>query len=316
MLLRLAAAILCLSALVPSQGGEGRPSPSLEDRRKVERLRNAMEEKERSERGEGEEKSEEEMLAALTPEERLARTVITGASSHCRFYASLRPAKLLPGQTGILLVTAALQGQAVIPAPARFEIVGKPKNGLVEVGNLSVRPAEPGRLAPGYLGKPVHDNFALLEIPISLSPQAQVGTKHPLAIDLKFDLYDGNSAQPVGRFVDRVSAEIEVGQPLDPAVRGGSRQPDSPDLTERPAAAAAAPSPASPSPGTPTESPPLRGTVTPAAEADAGSVSDQAAGGRSQPDLLPVDDAGLPFPILVGAGALLVGLLVLLLRKR
>lgn len=314
MLLRLAAAILCLTAVVKSQGGEERPAPSLEDRRKVERLRSAMEEKQRSERGEGEEKSEEEMLAALTPEERLARTVITGASSHCRFYASLRPAKLLPGQTGVLLVTAALQGQAVIPAPARFEIVGRPKNGVVEVGNLSVRPAEPGRLAPGYLGKPVHDNFALLEIPITLSPQAQVGSKHPVAIDLKFDLYDGNSAQPVGRFVDRVSTEVEVGQPLDPAVRAGTRQQASVDPVQQPAATTTSPGGATP--GTATDPVPLVGKVTPVPEPDAGSVPGPAAGGRSEPELLPVDDAGLPLPILVGAGALVVGLLVLLLRKR
>ncbi len=157
-------------------------------------------------------------LENLTPEQRLERGTRSGASNYCRFIASIRPARLLPGQTGTMYVVASLQGQAVLTAPAPLQVTSPAQQGIVTLGAPTFHPAEPGRLAKGYLGVPVYDNTAILEIPVTVAANAPIGQKQAVNVDLKFDLYDGVTTQVVGRFVDRAVAEVEVGRSADPSV--------------------------------------------------------------------------------------------------
>ena len=256
---------------------------------------------------------------SLTPEERLARRVTNGASAYCRFVAACKPAKLLPGQTGTLLVTALLQGSAVIPSPAPVELLPRKGVAPITVGQLRVRPAEPGRLAQAYQGRPVYDNYAVFEVPVTMTSEAKVGEKHTVSLDLKFDLYDGNSAQPVGRFVDRVATEIEVGVVPDPIVKGA---PAGPSHDEEPAAAATSSGDAEvvePVAAEPDGK--LIGaaeSVPAPAPADAGSgdeVGEPAPAGAAGPPTSGADD-GLPMPLLLGGGAILVVILLLLVRRK
>src|SRR5262249_28852688 len=71
-----------------------------------------------------EEKLTEIELAKLTPEERLARNVIHGAHGYCHFDVAVRPARLMPGQTGTVSVTMILEGDAVMPCPAKLSLLG------------------------------------------------------------------------------------------------------------------------------------------------------------------------------------------------
>jgi hypothetical protein len=243
----------------------------------------------------------------LTPEERLRRNITTGASNFCRFHTSLRPAKLMPGETGTMLVAAILQGQAVLPAPAPLELVQTVQSSPVAVGGLAVRPAELGRLAAGYVGRPVYENYAIFEVPVTLAAEAQVGKKYPVAVDLKFDLYDGASAQPIGRFLDRATLEIEVGRVPDPVVPTGAA-----------AATASGPAPTTIEASKPeavAPPAPVSGAIVvapePVAPAAAPNVASDAAASLSvEPE------AGMPVVLIAGAGALLLGIVVLLARKR
>jgi hypothetical protein len=264
---------------------------------------------------EGEEKSErEEDLKNLTPEERLARNITSGAGAYCRFTTSVREGKLMPGQSGTLLVTATLQGAAVMPSPPPIELVAPSQQGVATVGALAVRPADIARLAPGYAGRPVYDNYVVFELPVTLSPEAQIGKKVPVVIDLKFDLYDGASAQPIGRFVDRATAEIEVGAEPKP-------------LVSMPAAAAATP-PAEAVGGAPVEpAKPQKEAASANPAALGGSAMSSvvpgavppespAAGATDSPPPPVGDSDGLPlWPILAGGGLVLV-LILMLARKR
>ena len=85
LLLRTCAAAAILAVLIPAQveevGGES-------DVRGAEIERRMKEGK--GQRGEGEKENEEN----LTPEQRLARNVTSGAGAYCRFQASLVPAKM------------------------------------------------------------------------------------------------------------------------------------------------------------------------------------------------------------------------------
>lgn len=303
-----------LAAVLPAQEerGERPQAPSRIDKARQELLRQYGLDGTKVESEEELQRLVEE-FEKLTPEERLARNISNGASAHCRFYTSFRPAKLMPGQSGTMLVTMTFHGAAVLPAPPAIEMVSGPRQGPVTVGTLAVRPAEPGRLASGYLGRPVYDNFAVFEIPVTLTGEAPIGSKQPVSVELKFDLYDGVSAQPIGRFVDRATGEIEVGQQPDPKVvvppRSGEvaaasvRAEPVASLPSAPAAPATAPGPAA-----------LAGR---AGEVRESQPSPPVAGETSGSLPLPSASAdGLPLLPILGGALLVVGVAILLIKKR
>ncbi len=314
MLLRLALGIVCLVSCLPCQrGGEGEEEGRIEE---ATRQRNKQQGRgEKGEKVEGGDAERPDEMANLTPEQRLARNITNGASAHCRFLATVKPAKLMPGQSGTVIVTALLQGHAVIPSPAPLELLAAQQQGPVAVGGLTVRPADAGRLEPGYLGRPVYENFAVLEVPVTMGPEAEIGKKHVVALDMKFDLYDGNSAQPIGRFVDRVSTEIEVGKALDPAVvrSGRATEPRTAD-----APATNEPSTTPPANRDATTAQPVRGSQPLVVPERPSEVLPERTSVPSGPADLPDLDTedGIPLPILVGAGVVAIGLVLLLARKK
>jgi hypothetical protein len=264
---------------------------------------------------EGEEKSErEEDLKNLTPEERLARNITSGAGAYCRFTTSVREGKLMPGQSGTLLVTATLQGAAVMPSPPPIELVAPSQQGVATIGALAVRPADIARLAPGYAGRPVYDNYVVFELPVTLSPEAQIGKKVPVVIDLKFDLYDGASAQPIGRFVDRATAEIEVGAEPKPIVSMPTAAAATPPVE---ALGAAPVEPAKPQPEAAPANPAAVGGSAMTSVVPNAAPPKAPDAGASESSLPPVADSdGLPlWPILAGGGLVLV-LVLMLARKK
>jgi hypothetical protein len=265
-------------------------------------------------RGEAGEKEAEENL---TPEQRLARNVTSGAGAYCSFQLSLVPAKLMPGQSGTLRVLAALRGNTVLPSPAPLEMVGPTAQGSLTLGALTPQPASPGRLAAAYLGRPVYDNYAVFEVPVTMAGDAALGSKHVAAVDMRFDLFDGNTAQPIGRFVDRVSMEIEVGRVPDPDVRGLPRSGGAPPA-EAPAATAPAVAPASSTGPDAGMERPLTGRVlvadpTPVDPGKAAAAVEPPSD-SSQP---AVDEAGgVPMGLLAGGAVAAVVLGLLLLRRK
>lgn len=315
MLLRLArtaVAIACLAALVSSQEtGEGRNVEEQAEAIRRMKAAAAGETADGADKGKRERELEDEKN--LTPEERLARHMTHGASQHCRFHISVHPAKLLPGQSGTVKVVAALQGKAVLPSPAPFEVVGPAQQGMLTLGAFALQPAAPGRLASAYLGRPVYDNYAVVELPVTMSPSAALGSKHVVAVEMKLDLYDGSTGQPIGRFLDRVATDIEVGLAPDPAVKGGGK----------PSVAAAEVTPPRPA-ATPTPTPAPKAdleanVVTPAAPTpSAGQPVKPAADAAPGGDSLPVEDGAgsLPMPFLIAGGVVVLAVVLLLSRRK
>lgn len=310
--------LLLLVALLPAQ--EDRLSEREAEMER--RIRERAEQGGRLERGKvdptGKEESEED-LKSLTPEERLARNVRHNASSFCRFVAAVKPSKLMPGQSGTVMVSALLSGQAVLPAPAPVEMIGSPQQGVATLGNLTVRPAEPGSLATAYNGRPVYDNYAIFEIPVTISGDAVVGTKQTVGIDLRFDIYDGASAQPIGRFIDRVTAEVEIGRSAEVAhVQRASdvrEDPASVPDTAAPAASDAVP----PSPAPAEDAQRVIAGSEPPADVQPPAVPDEpAAGTEVDTDWSKLREGGGTSSWLVwaGGGVLLLVLVLMLARRR
>ena len=191
----------------------------------------------------------------------------------------------------------------------------KANNSAVSVGAMRPHPARPGTMAKAYVGRPVYENTAEFEIPVTMGNDATLGSKQTVMLDLQFDIFDGGSAQAVGRFVERVSADIEVAPFADPAIAGRANKPAPPVEVQRPLA---------PSPdagGKPVDDgEALSGTAAPAGNAVAVEHIDNV-GDAVDPDdnsLPPTTDAegGMPTMLIVGAGAILLVIVLLLLRKK
>lgn len=157
---------------------------------------------------------EAEEMGKLTPEERLARSVVNGAGAFCTFETSLEPRRLLPGQTGILTVMMILRGDAVLPAPPPVVMRGPAQQQALTLGSLNFREPKLGALPQNqaYRGKPVYEEIAIFDLPVTAAADAKLGSKHRISVELQFDLYSGATGQTVGRFLDRAGREIEIGQ--------------------------------------------------------------------------------------------------------
>jgi hypothetical protein len=253
-------------------------------------------------------RGEDEML---TPEQRLERNIITGASALCRFQASVTPPRLLPGQTGILRIVASLQGDAVIPSPAPLEVLSGPNQGPITLGASTIRPAAPGQLAKAYLGRPVYDNYAVLEMPVTMGMEAELGKKHQVKVDLKFDLFSGTSGTVFGRYLDHATAEIEVGSsPVPVAGAAPAALPSTPAANEVPVTSPPAAGPAGDAAGA---TGPVQGHVIAPAEPAPSPVAV-----APTPNVLPTASAEgeLPPFLLIGGGALLLVVVLLFVRRK
>ena len=139
---------------------------------------------------------------------------------HCRFELSIKPEKLLPGQSGKGTVLMIFQGDAVLEEAARFQLESLQTQSLLSVGPMSRLPASLSTVAEAYRGRAVYDNWAIMEFPISMSPDAPLGSKQLHTLKASFELHDGNSGQSLGDFEQRIAFACEVGVKPDPFVQG------------------------------------------------------------------------------------------------
>lgn len=232
-----------------------------------------------------------------------------GASSFCQFYVHSKPARLMPGQQGTLIITAVLKGKAVLPAPAPIAVKSPPQQGFFTLGSAVFQPARPGRLAQAYLGRPVYDNWVIMEMPVTVGGEAPMGSKQTIAVELEFELFDGGSAQSIGKFGDRAVGSIEIGEAPDPEVRGGFvpvAVVSQPGLSS-PGEVAVEPVPVADSTPAIGGSDAVAVPAEPVQQPDGNERIDESAP-------LVADEDQLPWALIGGGGALLV--LVLLLAKK
>jgi len=141
---------------------------------------------------------------------------IQTARGHCRFDGAIQPRRLMPGQTGKLILTMMLEGDSVMTAPSSLSL--KSAQGGMTLGAWSMLPAQSGRIAPAYMGQPVYDNWAVIEATVTMPSEARLGEKRSAVLDLEFDLNSGSTGQSLGHFRDSVSVPCEVGVSLNPNV--------------------------------------------------------------------------------------------------
>lgn len=247
-----------------------------------------------------------------------------GARGFCRFDGSLTPKRLLPGQTGTVLVTMILEGDAVLPAAPNLQV--KPANQPLQVGSWSIRPPSTATVAAAFKGQPAYDNWAVIEVPVTMPKTAVLGTTIHLALDVEFDLVNGTSAAPLGHFNERVSVVCPVGVVNDPVVavtaRGADRTGSDASTPSVPAAA----SPAADKQGTAQSGRPATpqpvavlpsGTSDPAGAVERPGQPAGAENGPADAPALPGSGSSSNSLLIVGgAGLLLVAVIAVMIKRR
>ena len=249
----------------------------------------------------------------MTPEELLEASKRRGSRGQCRFVAAMRPPKLLPGQSGTLLVTAILQGRSVLPAPSQVRMTQRTPPDFLTLGDMTARPAPVGTIHEGYRGRPVYENTAVFEVPVTVSSKAKLGDKVSVAVDLEFDIHDGDSTRAVGRFIERVKAEFEVAPYVDPPVAPVA-EPVEVSASDESAESAPAPSMA---PSTERERPDVLTGADTAAAAPSSDIPEE---DLPAPTAMPRPSGGFALssilPMLIGGVVVLLAVVLLIARKR
>jgi len=300
------AALACFTAVLPGQNSE--VQEELEARRR----------KLAQKRKEGDGKIEPGDLREFSPEETLEARKRRGARGQCRFVAAMRPPKLLPGQSGTMLITAVLQGRSVLLAPSQVSMNPQPNGDMAQFGGLMARPAPLGSIHEAYRGQPVYENTAVFEVPVTITSKAKLGDKVAAAVDLEFDIYDGRTGQPVGRFIERVQTLVDIAPHLDPEVQGRTEREADPSEAAQPV------QPLGEGAGDNVGNGADNGTSN-AMSGTANAVDepeqpvDPVPPSNAGEDDLPstsTDEGGFPTLLVVGGGAFLLVIVLLLMRKK
>lgn len=300
----IATAALCQDK--PAAGAAQKPDAALQRKLEAQGLAQKSEEADGGGKGEGvlDEKGNLVKLDSGPPPPRTA-------AGFCRLEGSVTPKSLLPGETGKLRIVMMMENGAVLPAPPRLVVEQTPGQGM-EVGAMTMEPARIGRLEKAYLGKPVYDNWAVLEMPVTMSRTAALGQQMASAVDLDFDLFQGATGNQIGTFRDRVVFRCQVGLALNPAIQSVGHAPAVGD----PHPAETSPSPVAPAAAANSATPPVApDRITAHASVPAPGPTAPSNPG-SEPPPMTAQEASNSTVLVVGAVALFAVIGLLLLKRR
>ncbi len=242
---------------------------------------------------------------------------IMTARGHCRFDGSVQPRRLLPGQSGRLLVTMMLEGDSVLASPEGLTVSSAA--GSLALSAWKLLPATVGRIAAAYRGRPVYDNWAVIEGTVTMPTEARLGEKRNIVLQVELDLHSGSSAAFLGHFVESVTIPCEVGVTANPMVSGvipagtGTEPAARPIQTDADATSPTVPAPQATAANTTTQAAevtdPVAAQTQPAGEAELGLSAELAPS---------VEESTKDNMLIVGGGAavLILVVAVFLLRRR
>lgn len=154
----------------------------------------------------------------LSPEELRKKYKDRLGKAYVDYSATCKPARIAPGKSGTLAVMMLLKQDAVMPPSGPTKIDFHPFQGKLALGTPQMQPARQARLADAFRGKVAFDDYAILDIPVTVAADAKDGA-HPVQLRLSYELYQGKSGGWIERFLDNVEVEVLVGSiPATPVV--------------------------------------------------------------------------------------------------
>ncbi len=146
---------------------------------------------------------------------RLRKTgaITINSNNVCRATVHSNPRRLSPGQSGTLKVLVTLRGDAVALSKSFAELVLDDVRGFV-CGKPGVALAPVSMRAGRFLGKPVHDDYILFDVPVTVADDLETPQNIYVGGLITLDLHDGKTGAEMGRFYTDVAGLVKVGTPL------------------------------------------------------------------------------------------------------
>jgi hypothetical protein len=137
-------------------------------------------------------------------------TVRTDLVRFCDFIGSARPSPIPPGATGTFNVIAILKGDGVISDATSVTLDYQRKQGPLILGEPIWPAAKPGKLAAGFLGRPVFEDTMVVSIPVTVAPGTAFGN-HAVLANVTANLTQGSNGVVIGEIKAMVNAAVNVG---------------------------------------------------------------------------------------------------------
>jgi len=238
-----------------------------------------------------------------------------GSTGYCAIHASVEPRRLTPGQTGTMVLTMLFEKDWVMTAPANLSFDYKPFQNPFHLGAPKIRPARLGSTGSIFDGKLVYDRYAVIDVPIRVEPDAP-HLPGFARVKVQFDITDGNTGKLFQRFEQQAGCRIEIGEPIPegylPELQNSKDDPTRPPPGAPGSELLAAPVGGTATTGSAGGSEVARSpAVTGARTMDAERRSPEAGPARRGPGEPLTVDEGLPWPMLLAGGGLLLVVLVL-----
>lgn len=131
-------------------------------------------------------------------------------------YSTTIPRRLQPGGEGKIVLTMVLKDHVVITPDTPFELHYLRQQGVISLGESTLKPAEPYEGDGPLFAEMVWDGSAVFEIPLYVDPHAPAG-EHGVALRAEFELKDRRSGFSKGRFRRAVPVKVRVEEPVESA---------------------------------------------------------------------------------------------------
>ena len=247
--------------------------------------------------------------------ERSALAVQIPPHGKCKFQVSVQPERLMPGQSGRARIIMVLQEDSVMEAPATLsitlaELVDGQARPKLSIEPAVMHPPQLSSVAEAYRGRPVYDNVAVIDLPLTMSPEATLGSMQSVDVLCDFTLHRGSTGALYGTYSNTITISCEVGDASTPPVQFGQGR-NAPPTSRSPSPGQ---TPSDPSPRVADPAEPLRGSV---ATPDARDAEENWTTEDDRPVLEARQTSSSLLVWVVGGGCLVAVLLLLAqVRKR
>lgn len=123
------------------------------------------------------------------------------------------PRRIAPGATGTARLVLSMQRESVLAVGTHLEIIYPTEQLGVQFGPWQLGEPQLGAAQGAFRGRPVYENYALVEIPMTVPSSTAFG-KYQIRMMVIADITDGRTGNTVRRAQAQVAGDLVVGPPL------------------------------------------------------------------------------------------------------
>ncbi len=136
-----------------------------------------------------------------------------GLSRYASPMVSFKPERLAPGEHGEAVIVMSLQKKAVFANTANLQVTYEEEQGPLFFGAFQVDPAKKAEVESFYKGQRVHDNFAIIRIPVQVRADVTM-PKFRATFRVEANVSAGDTGHDHGRFALVTNGQLVIGKSI------------------------------------------------------------------------------------------------------